>query len=249
MQDGDALIPVRRGPIPSTHGWWEFVLEPGRVWDEPGDHGYTRAAIPFALVQKNANCTHNGVLMLLFNENGAMARAAMQVSSETCQYLQLDMWGWLQAGYTPGPVADAADVVASYRRELAARLPTRPLSALAVDHPGIDIANLAIGDARASTRHGVLVDGIHYVSSCATRHGDYPYCDVLDVPSFSVAKTAVAGVALMHMELLRAGYSGQDGCRSGACHRVPHRGMARREACRPARHGHRPRRFGGLHGR
>ncbi len=205
VQDGDALIPVRRGPIASDHGWWEFVLEPGRVWDEPGDRGYTRAAIPFALVQKNANCTHNGVLMLLFDGKGAMARAAMQVSSETCQYLQLDMWGWLQARYTAAPVVGAADSVASYRRELAARLPTRPLPALAVDHPGIDITHLVIGDPRGNTRHGVLVDGIHYVSTCSTRHGDYPYCDVLDVPSFSVAKTAVAGVALMHMELLAPG--------------------------------------------
>ncbi len=224
VQDGDALIPVRRGPIPSGHGWWEFVLEPGRVWDEPGDHGYTRAAIPFALVQKNANCTHNGVLMLLFNEKGAMARAAMQVGSETCQYLQLDMWGWLQARYTPASVEGSAELIANHRRELAARLPTRSLSALAIDHPGIDIANLAIGDTRANTRHGVLVDGIHYVSACTTRHGDYPYCDVLDVPSFSVAKTAVAGVALMHMELLAPGTAARTvadlvpatGCRTDA---------------------------------
>ena len=205
VQDGDALIPLQRGPIPSTHGWWEFVLEPGRAWDEPGDRDYTRAAIPFALVQKNANCTHNGVILLLFDDKGAMARAAMQVSSETCQYLQLDMWGWLQARYTPALVDGAADAVANYRRELAARLSTRPLSALAVDHPGIDIANLAIGGARGNTRHGVLVDGFHYVSACATRHGDYPYCDVLDVPSFSLAKTAVAGVALMRMEMLYPG--------------------------------------------
>lgn len=205
VQDKDALIPIRRGPIPSSHGWWEFALESGKVWDEPGDHGYTRAAIPFSLVQKNANCTHNGVLMLLFDDKSVMARAAMQVSSETCQYLQLDMWGWLQAAYTPGPVEDSAGVIGAYRREVAARLPTRPLAALSKDHPGIVAANLTIGDARASTRHGVLVDGIHYVSPCATRHGDYPYCNVLDVPSFSVAKTVVAAVALMRMELLYPG--------------------------------------------
>ena len=224
VQDGDTLIPVRRGPIPSGHGWWEFALEPGRVWDQPGDQGYTRAAIPFALVQKNSNCTHNGVLMLLFNDTGAVARAAMQVSSETCQYLQLDMWGWLQARYSPGAVDGAAEVIANYRRELAARIPTRPLSALAVDHPGIDIANLAIGDARANTRYGVLVDGIHYVSACATRHGDYPYCDVLDVPSYSLAKSAVAAVALMRLQLLAPGTASKtvadlvpaSGCRTDA---------------------------------
>ena len=224
VQDKDALIPVRRGPIPSSHGWWEFVLEPGKVWDEPGDHGYTRAAIPFSLIQKNANCTHNGVLMLLFDDKGATTRAAMQVSSETCQYLQLDMWGWLQAAYTPAPVERSVDVIAAHEHEVAARLPTRPLADLARDHPGILPGNLAIGDARASTRHGVLVDGIHYVSPCATRHGDYPYCDVLDVPSYSVAKSAVAAVALMRMESLYPGTAAETvsdlvpatGCRSDA---------------------------------
>ncbi len=205
VQDNDVLVPIRRGPIPSTHDWWEFVLEPGKVWDGPGDHGYTRAAIPFSLVQKNANCTHNGVLMLLFDDKGAMSRAAMQVSSETCQYLQLDMWGWLQATYVPQSVAGAADAIAAHTRDVASRLPTKPLAMLSRDHPGFVPANLSIGAASANTRHGVLVDGVHYVSSCPTRHGDYPYCDVLDVPSFSVAKSAVAAVALMRMELLYPG--------------------------------------------
>ena len=92
VQDGGTLIPAKRGPQPSEHPWWEFAVEPGRVWNEPGDGGYSRAAIPFALVQRNANCTHNGVLMLLFRSDGAVSQAAMQVSSETCHYLQLDMW-------------------------------------------------------------------------------------------------------------------------------------------------------------
>ncbi len=199
VQDGDALIPVQRGPIPGTHPWWEFVLEPGKVWDEAGDNGYTRAAIPFALVQKNANCTHNGVLMILFGDDGVLANAVVQISSETCQYLQLDLWGSLKASYTPQPVAERAGIVRRYESEVADRIPTQPLSALSTVN-GIDVAKLAIGDASASTRHGVVFNGIHYVSSCATRHGNYPYCDVLDVPSFSVAKSVVAGIGLMRME-------------------------------------------------
>ncbi len=224
VQDKDVLIPIRRGPIPSSHGWWEFVLEPGKVWDEPGDHGYTRAAIPFSLVQKNANCTHNGVLMLLFDDKGAMSRAAMQVSSETCQYLQLDMWGWLQATYVPQSVVGAAGAIAAHTRDVASRLPTKPLAALPEYHPGFVPDNLSIGAARANTRHGVLIDGVHYVSPCPTRHGDYPYCDVLDVPSFSVAKSAVAAIALMRMEQLYPGTAAKavssvvpaTGCRSDA---------------------------------
>src|SRR3546814_9488262 len=102
---------------PSGHPWWEFLFEPGRAWDEPGDGGDTRAAIPFALVQRNANCTHNGVLMLLFDDDGATSHAAMQVSSETCHYLQLDMWGALDAVYTPQPVAGRDALVAAHRED------------------------------------------------------------------------------------------------------------------------------------
>lgn len=224
VQHGDALIPERRGPIPSSHAWWEVILEPGRVWDEPGDNGYTRAAIPFSLTQKNANCTHNGVLMVLFKDDGIVERAAMQVSSETCLYLQRDLWGWLQADYTPQPIAPAADLVAAYGREVAARLPTRPLSALASEFDGIGIGKLATAPLRSGTRHGVFYKGIHYVSNCPTRHGDYPYCEVLDLPSYSVAKSAVAAVALMRMEKLQPGtamkpigpYVPASGCRTEA---------------------------------
>ena len=224
VQHGDALIPERRGPIPSSHAWWEVILEPGRVWDEPDDNGYTRAAIPFALTQKNANCTHNGVLMFLFKDDGSVERAAMQVSSETCLYLQRDLWGWLDTRYTPQPIAHAAELVAAYEREVATRLPTRPLSALTSEFDGIQIDKLATAPLRSATRHGVFYQGIHYVSSCPTRHGDYPYCDVLDLPSYSVAKSAVAAVALMRMEKLYPGtavkpigpYVPATGCRTEA---------------------------------
>ena len=228
VQDQGVVIPLRRGPIPSSHGWWEFVLEPGRAWDEPGDHGYTRAAIPFALVQKNANCTHNGVLMLLFRDDGALAHAALQVSSETCLYLQLDMWGMLDATYIPGLPKDKARAIADYRHEVESRLPLRPLSALVTDHPGIVAGNFAVGSARGRTRYGLVVDGIHYASDCRTRAGLYPYCDVLDVPSYSLAKTVVAAVALMRMEKLYPGtqalsvseQAGAAGCQAAGWHGV-----------------------------
>ncbi len=227
VQRGDVLIPQRRGPIRSSHAWWEVILEPGKAWDEPGDHGYTRAAIPFALTQKNANCTHNGVLMILFDGKKIIDRAAMQISSETCLYLQRDMWGWLKARYTPQAVANADDLLAAYQHEVAARLPTKPLSALASESTGIDVGSLGTAPTRSRTRHGVVYQGIHYVSSCPTRHGDYPYCDVLDVPSYSVAKSVVAAVALMRMEKLYPGTAKKpvslvpaSGCRTEAWKQV-----------------------------
>ncbi len=224
VQDGSALIPATRGPVASSHGWWEFILEPGQAWDEPGETGYTRASLPFALVQKNANCTHNGVLLFRFGDDGKVSRAAMQVSSETCQYLQLDLWGWLEATYLPAPVQDKAAWISAFRAEAASTLPVRPLSDLARDFPGVDAERFAIGAAAARTRFGVVARGIHYRSGCPTRHGEYPYCDVMTIPSFSLAKSAAAGVALMRLEALYPGTADQPvsrhalatGCRTEA---------------------------------
>ena len=168
VQEDGEIIPVRRGPQPSAHGGWEFVLEPGRVWNEPGDQGFTRAAIPFALQEKNANCLHNGVLMFLFKNDGAISHVALQISGETCSYLKFDMWGALAGVYVPRVVAARADTLAVHRAEVAHRLPVRPLAQLAQDYPSVNIAALAIGAARARTVYGLVVNGVNYVSACAT---------------------------------------------------------------------------------
>ncbi len=209
IQQGDALVPVRRGAIPSTHAWWELILEPGKVWNEKGDHGYTRASIPFALEEKNANCTHNGVLTLLFRADGKVSRTAMQIASETCRYLQLDLWGLLETQYRPGRVPGREAVFAAYEREVRSRLPTRTFAQLHTDHPELDLAAFALGAASARTVYGLVVGGVHYLSACDTRSGEYPYCNEIDLPSYSLAKSAFASTALMRLELLQPGSSVQ----------------------------------------
>ena len=200
VQDGDALVPVRRGAIPGRHAWWEVMLEPGRVWSEPGDHGMARAAIPFSLQEKNANCTHNGVLMFLFGANGSVSRTAMQLASETCLYLHVDLWALLDTRYRRGVPTHKAAALAAYRDERAARIPHRSLDQLRVDHPELDIGALAIGAPGASTLHGLVIGGLHYSSECETRFGHYPYCDEIDLPSYSLAKSVFAATALMRLQ-------------------------------------------------
>jgi hypothetical protein len=209
VQQGEALIPVRRGAIPSTHRWWELILESGRIWNEKGDHGYTRAAIPFALEEKNANCTHNGVLTFLFRTDGTVSRTAMQIASETCQYLQLDLWGLLETHYWPHPVAGREATLAAHEKEGRARLPTKTLAQLHAEHPDLDVASLALGSATARTVYGLVIGGVNYVSACQTRSGAYPFCDEIDLPSYSLAKSAFAAAALMRLELRQPGAAAQ----------------------------------------
>ncbi len=97
VQDGSALIPRSRTPIPGMHPYWEMAFGVGRTWREPGDGEWTRAALPFSLMEVNANCVHNGVLTFVYAPAGRISRVAYQVSSETCAYFKADLWGFLQA--------------------------------------------------------------------------------------------------------------------------------------------------------
>ncbi len=203
VQTGSHIVPVRRDSIANAHPDWEFVLLPGRVWNEAGDNGYSRVALPFALQQKNANCLHNGVMTFLFKDDGSVSKVAYQIASETCLYFKADLWGLLPATYTPQQVSNAASLVASYQAEVNGRMPVKPLSALAVDYPGTDPTKFAAPggkDPQHISLVGFVIDGTHYVGGCATRNGTYPYCESLVVPSYSSAKSVFAGLAMMRLE-------------------------------------------------
>lgn len=210
VADRGDVIPVRRGTIPGRHPSWEIILEPGRVWDAVEDAGYSRVLLPFTLEERNANCMHNGVLTFLYKSDGNISHAAWQIGSETCLYEKFDAWGWLRARYTPHAIAGAGEVVAAFRREVAARLPVKPLAKLAEDYPGAVPANFGAPQEVSPedlTTFGFVIDGTHYSGGCRTRHGEYPFCDVLDLPSYSLAKSVVAGLALMRLEFLYPGAS------------------------------------------
>lgn len=211
VQDGDALIPAQRGPVPSDHPSWEYALEPGRAWNEPGDGDMSRAALPFALIETNANCTHNGVLTFLFDDHGNVSNVAWQIASETCAYLQFDAWGGGRGAYTQSDDSPSA-LIAAFRQERAGRMPTRALSALTTDYPGIDVfafASPADVNPANLTTFGLAANGVNYLGGCDTRAGPYPFCEALLVPSYSLAKSLVGGLGLMRMELLHPGAMGE----------------------------------------
>lgn len=195
VQVGSHIIPKTRGLVVTGHSDWNYIIEPGRVWDENNDQGYSRVAIPFALQEVQANCTHNGVLTFLFKDNGAITNAAVQIGGETCLYFQYDMWGLVSANYQAMAITDANAIVSAYQDEVLNRITTKPLTQIEIDYPGVIASNFATEQSSAPTTHGVLYNGIHYAAPCSTRNGDYPFCEVMSLPSYSTAKTATANFA------------------------------------------------------
>ena len=199
VQRDGYLIPARRGLIIADHLYWNYILEPGRVWQENGDQGYSRASFPFALVWKGSNAVLNGTMTFLFDDEG-ISKVWYQITQETTISFSADMWGLLDASYHPGPVADADQLRDDFARELAARFPTRPIEQLAEDYPGVDASAFGRGvSPKNMTWYGFVVNGINYVSGCQTRYGEYPYCESMRAPSYSTAKSAFVGVALMRL--------------------------------------------------
>ena len=208
LQHGDELLPVQRGSIAGDHPSWEWVLQPGRVRDDPAGDGWRRALLPFALHERNANCLHYGVLALRFRPGDARSRAAWQVTSETCAYFRFDAWGRAPVRFDAHAVPGSSQVIAARDAELERRWPIRPLEQLVADRPQAALADF--GDPRelpaaTVTTFGVVVDGLHYSAGCPTRSGEFPFCEELALPSYSLAKSLFAGVALMRMQALYPG--------------------------------------------
>jgi hypothetical protein len=199
VQSDGSLIPVRRGVIVTDHPQWNILLGPGRVWQEVGDGGYSRASFPFALVIKGGNSNFNGTMTFLFDDK-SVSKVWYQITQETSSYARANFWGLLDAAYHPGAVPDAAQVKAAFAQELADRLPTRPAEQLAEDYPGLDVSALGRGvTPEHMTWYGVVVNGVNYLGGCRTRLGVYPYCESMRAASFSTAKSAFVSVALMRL--------------------------------------------------
>lgn len=212
VQAGDRLVPVERGIVTGDGDWWDWIVGPGRVWSEPADGDWSRASLPFAWIEKNANCMHQGVLTFLYRGEREVSRVAYQVSQETCYYFQFNAWGAGTATRELDANIEEAAINALYRSEVARRLPVKPIEALATDYPGLIPGNFGSPQdvtPKYMTLYGVVIRGVHYTGGCETRHGRYPYCDEMLLPSYSLAKTVMAGFALMRLELLHPGASNE----------------------------------------
>ena len=199
VQSGSYLVPVRRGMVVTDHPVCNILLEPGRVWQQENDRGFSRASFPFTLIVKGGNSSFNGVMTFLFDET-SVSKVWYQVTQETAVSLRMDLWGSLGASYHPEPVDGTEGIRQRFEQELVNRFPTKPIEQLARDYPGADIGafNRHV-PTEHMTAYGVVVNGVNYLGGCSTRYGEYPYCDSIRMASFSTAKTAFVSLCMMRL--------------------------------------------------
>ena len=92
---------IRNGILPGTRSYWDIIVQPGRVWSEPGDRGWNRASFPFALVNSIEGETHMGIALFLYRGN-QVSPVRFQIVQMTSPYYvpeYFTAWGTSGARY------------------------------------------------------------------------------------------------------------------------------------------------------
>lgn len=210
VQDKSRLIPVDRGHGYIGSGAWSITAGVGSVWDEAGDNGYSRAAFPYTIKQNNSNCEHNGLATFLFKNDGSISNVHVQNVAETCIFYGFEFYGTLTASYNPHTIANTNKVIIERNKEQANWLPTKPLAELAIDFPGVDLANYGYAiDATDLNGYSILVNGTNYIDGCSTRYGSHPYCQDKTIGVYSFTKSMHAFMIVAALELQYPGFKNQ----------------------------------------
>jgi CubicO group peptidase (beta-lactamase class C family) len=205
--DGGDLVPVsqvviRYGSTKEGRSYWDMIVQPGRVWSEPGDGGWSRASFPFALVHSIEGETHNGLATFLYNSK-EVSNLRFQIVQQTSPYYVVDFfkaWGQVPARFEPGSIDNLDALKAAYAAERANRYPVKTWADLEAE-VGADKLS---GFESAMNQEEVLVSGLTYkgalyLKPCKSAAGPLPDCDRMRFGVWSITKSAANAVALLRL--------------------------------------------------
>ncbi|HWW80918.1 MAG TPA: hypothetical protein VNY82_15075 [Steroidobacteraceae bacterium] len=204
----DILVPTQRGEMIAesapgpTPSYWDVIPQFGRVWQQEGADGWSRAAFPITLVNDTENHAHQGLATFLYKE-GVVGDLRFQFVQQTAPYfLKQHFVAWGIASMTlVGPaLADLESRRARAREELAARLPAIRWSQLASGLPPGALDGFG-GPVKRQWRvaTALIRDGILYYQDVDTPYGPYPYPLEMRFGVRSVMKSVAAPLSLLRL--------------------------------------------------
>jgi hypothetical protein len=209
-KEGD-LVPVQRGIIRKpvkdrTASFWEIIVGPGKVWKDNKNKekkwkGWNKAAFPFSLVQSQEGEALLG-LAFFYYKGKKVSKLYFQVSNDTAGGFifwdvdfNMEAWGEVDIAYTPRTIANKKALRKAFKKEVANRLPMKPLSEL-----GEDVAGLGGDvDPNHALTMAMVVDDVIYHSPINTPFGEYPYPEVMRVGVWSASKSLIPGIAALRL--------------------------------------------------
>ncbi len=207
---GDVLAAVQIGEMlgdRSTGGansYWKLIPQYGRVWRQPGDGDWSRAAFALMLVHDMENHAHQGLASLLYRGD-EITEVRFQFVQQTAPFnipVHFVAWGVAPASFESGAVVDLDAQRARVERELADRLPLRTWSELvdSVAEAGLPEGTLdgfggPLPDDYVVAK-ALVRDGVIYHQGSQTPFGPYPYPEEMRFGPRSVTKSITAPLAL-----------------------------------------------------
>jgi len=205
---GDRLVPVQRGAMVresdagAAASYWCAIPQIGRVWRQPGDGEWSRAAFPIMLVNDTENHARQGLALFLYRPDriSAMTLQFVQQSSPYLIPQYFVAWGKAAAEYQPADARGLDSMREQAQREIADRIPARPWTDLLAQVPPGTLDGFG-GPLGPSTRvaAALLFQGALYYMDCETPYGAYPYPLEMRFGVRSVTKGVFAPLALLHL--------------------------------------------------
>ncbi|MBS0374344.1 MAG: serine hydrolase [Proteobacteria bacterium] len=204
---GDDLVPatedvIRAGSRPDGRAYWDLIVQPGRVWSEPADGGWSRAAFPFALVHSIEGETHNGIATFLYRR-GRVSALRFQVVQQTSPFNVMTYFtaaGAAGLRFTAGPLPRRERILARHAAELRDAVPVRPWSELERRAGAAALAGFSSGlEPGELIVDGLDVDGTFYAKECRSAGGPLPWCDRARFGVWSVTKSLANELALLRL--------------------------------------------------
>lgn len=204
--DGD-LVPltpevVRSGSAAAGRSYWDLIVQPGQVWTEPGDAGWSRAAFPFALVHSLEGETHHGLATFLYRGREVTALRYQIVQQTTPGHVELPFTaaGSTPARFEPLEGVDRAALAARHRAAVRDAVPLRPWAELERRFGAKRLAGFDAGlPASQTILTGLDYRGTFYLKGCTSAAGPLPWCDRIRFGIWSVTKASANAVALLRL--------------------------------------------------
>lgn len=205
--DQGDLVPVTQDVIRFAskgqgRSFWDIIVQPGRVWSETGDDGWSRAAFPFALVNSIEGETHNGLAIFLY-KGMKVSSVRLQIVQQTAPYDVKDQF--LAAALIPATVESVpeTDVEALTKVRKADRLDAVRIADWRELATKVGAARLEGFDGAMKTSNIVLSGldyrGTFYLKECRSAAGPLPWCDRIRFGVWSATKALVNETALLRL--------------------------------------------------
>ena len=199
IADNGKAIPAQRGLKLTSNQHWDIMFEPGSWYVR---NKKISLVLPFALIEKGQNCTHQGTIIIESDQAG------YQIATETCKYLQFNAQGFADISISNKGTGSSKSVTLKYAKELLNRLPEESIFGASKDDSKLDdsvLSQSAYIEPSSISVYGAVIDATHYVSGCPTRAANFSDCSHVPLPGYSLAKSIIGGIGLMRLEALYPG--------------------------------------------